>query len=209
MTRLMGIKIIAAFIMIFVSTSIIFIMTETGKNISDIEPSPSYRQEGNPKAKIIIIEYSDFACPACANAYIYLKNLIKYFGNDFVVNFKHFPLMTIHPYSFQAAVWAECAGKEYGKFWEFSDVLIKNRMEWSNNRDFSALFSKYAKEIGINPDLMKKCVSESNAIEIVKKDIEKADKLKLDSTPTFFVNGKIAVGLMELIELIKKEKNEF
>ena len=207
MKRITGIKIIIAFLLLLAATIIILITTEKPKEtLYDMENSPPYRQKGNTKAKILIIEYSDFACPACAAANNYINNLIKYFGDDFNVNFKHYPLTSIHPYSFNAAVWTECVGKEYNKFWEFSDILFNKRLEWWDKKDYSKLFKAYAAEIGIDDKKITKCLGNSDAIDLVKKDMENGDKFKVDSTPTFFVNGRRAVGMMELIEEIKKEK---
>ncbi|MBP7795799.1 MAG: thioredoxin domain-containing protein [Elusimicrobiales bacterium] len=207
MKKITGIKIIAGFFLLLAATVIILITTEEPKEVLyDTEKTPSYRQKGNSEAKIVIIEYTDFACPACAAANTYVSNLIKYFGDDFNVNFKHYPLTSIHPYSFNAAVWSECVGKEYNKFWEFSDMLFNRRLEWWDKKDYSKLFKAYAAELGIDDKRIAKCLGSSDAIDLVKKDMESGDKFKVDSTPTFFVNGRKAVGVMELIEEIKKEK---
>lgn len=209
MKRITGIKILIGFIIVLISTSVVLLIKNDPPEISDLELSPSYRQTGNKNAKIIIIEYSDFSCPACEGAHQYIKNLIKYFGNDFLINFKHFPLTEIHPYSFQAAVWSECAGIKYNKFWEFGNILFENRKQWMNNKEYKKLFYDYSKKINLNPVELEKCVNGENAIDIVKSDMKRADLLKLNSTPTFFVNGKIAVGVMELIQRIKEVKNGF
>lgn len=206
MKKILVVKIIAAFLSLFLATVMILILNGVNSGITDTQKSPDYRIEGKKNAKIVIIEYSDFACPACANMNFYIKNLIKYFPEDFEINFKHFPLTNIHPYSFNAAVWVECAGIEENKFFEVGDLFFKNQKEWWNNKDYIKLFEKYTKEAKADVERIKKCFNESKTVDIVKKDIQNADKMKLNSTPTFFVNGKIAVGGMELVEAIKKEK---
>ncbi len=200
-------KFLFAFILIFISTVVVlFIEIKQIEMFQDTEKTYSYRRVGNPQAKILIIEYSDFACPACAKMNEYLKNLIKYFSNDFEINFKHYPLISIHPYSFDAAVWVECAGIESNKFFEVGDLLFKNQKEWSNSKDYLKYFEKYTVEVKGDLEKIKRCYNSIEASERVKKDIEKAEKLRIDSTPTFFVNGKKAVGGWEFIEAIKEAK---
>lgn len=208
MKKIYTIKMISAFVILFTATVVIMILKSFESEVGNIEKSPDYRIAGKKNAKILIIEYSDFACPACANMNVYIKNLIKYFPEDFEVNFKHFPLTNIHPYSFNAAVWVECAGVEDNKFFEVGDVFFKNQKEWWNNKDYIKFFEKYTKEAGANVEKIKNCFNNSKTVDLVKKDLENADKMKLNSTPTFFVNGKMAVGGMELVELLKKEKNK-
>jgi protein-disulfide isomerase len=207
MRKILAVKLILGFVIIFTTTVIILLLTKTIAPIDNL-PSPDYRIKGNKNAKIMIIEYTDLNCPACANMNNYLNDLIKYFPNDFQVHFKHYPLERIHPYSLKAAVWVECAGVEENKFFELADIFFKNQKEWWNNKDYINLFEKYTKEANIDVKKIRDCFNSSKTLESVKKDIERGDKLGIDSTPTFFVNGQMAVGGMELIEILKKEKSK-
>lgn len=206
-----AIKIIVALVLILFTTFLVKLIDYSINNneisLNKIELSPSYRQNGNPNAGILIIEFSDLACPACDFANQYIKDLVKYFPDDFFINYKHFPLTSIHPNSYYAAIWADCAGKQ-GKFWEMADVFFKNKEKWYKAENYEKLFTEYARMINLNIDELKKCVKDPKVEEGVIKDKELADKLGLDSTPTFFVNGKKAVGVRELIDLIKKEKKK-
>jgi protein-disulfide isomerase len=206
MRKIIAIKFIIVFILTFFSTTIVLIFKEKNLSVSDKTPSPQYRIKGNKNARIVIVEYSDFACPACAYMNEYLKNLLSYFPSDFVLYFKHLPLTNIHPNSFNAAVWAECVGMKENKFFEFGDILFKNRSEWTSSNDYIKLFEKYTKQVGADLNKVKECYKNQETVELVKSDIKKADEMRLDSTPTFFVNGRIAVGGSALIEEIKKEK---
>ena len=206
MRKIIAIKFIIIFILIFTSTAVVLIVGGKGSDVSDKSPPPSYRIKGDPNAKVIIVEYSDFACPSCAYMNDYLNNLIKYFANDFVLYFKHLPLTDIHPNSLKAAIWAECVGIEENKFFDFADLLFKNRNEWANANDYVSLFEKYTKEVGANLDRVRSCYNSGKGVEFVEADIKKAEKMNLNSTPTFFVNGRIAIGGRAFIEEIKKEK---
>lgn len=206
MRKIIAIKVIVLILLISITTVIIFLTTSRKDQLVDTSFSPSYRRLGNPEAKILIIEYSDFACPACGYMNEYIKNLIKYFPDEFFINFKHLPLSSIHPYSFNAALWVECAGIKENKFFEVGNIFFKNQREWWNNKDYLKLFEKYTREAKADVSKIRQCYDAKESLELVKKDLENADRLKLDSTPSFFVNGKLAKGGMELVEAIKQLK---
>ncbi|MGC8867106.1 MAG: DsbA family protein [Elusimicrobiales bacterium] len=205
MSRVLKIKVFAGTILIFISTVIVLFLKEDNSNISiKLEPSPSYRQKiKGTEAKIVIYEFSDFSCPACEKMHFYLKDLIDYFPY-IRVDFKHYPLTNLHPNAMKAAIWAECAGKEYGKFWEFADLLFSTRDKWSNSTDSTKYFEEFSKKISLDLYVMKNCVSSSNAIDLVKKDMNEGDRIGVDSTPTFFLNGKKAIGGHQLVERLKE-----
>jgi len=86
--------------------------------------------KGNPDAQVVLIEYSDFQCPAC-RAYIpIITSLIEQFPDDLVVVYRHFPLQSVHANARAAAEASEAAAKQ-GKFWEFHDILFDKQTEWS------------------------------------------------------------------------------
>jgi protein-disulfide isomerase len=90
--------------------------------------------EGNPKAKVIIAEFSDFQCPFCKQwTDQNLKRIRALEGNDVALAFLHFPLTQIHPNAGNASLVAICAG-EQGKFWQMHDLLFARQSEWQNLR---------------------------------------------------------------------------
>ena len=91
--------------------------------------SPPYRQVGDPEARIVIVEYSDFECPACSAAHTAMKSLLSAFGKDVRLIFKHFPLERPHPWARAAAAAAECAGRQ-GAFWQYHDRRFERQAEW-------------------------------------------------------------------------------
>src|SRR5215471_223107 len=82
---------------------------------------------GPETAKVTVVEYGDFECPNCGQAYPAVKILRKYFGERVRFVFRHFPLREVHPHAELAAEAAEAAGAQ-GKFWPMHDLLFENQL---------------------------------------------------------------------------------
>jgi len=137
-------------------------------------------------AKVILIEYSDFQCPACAAYYSMVKQIGKEFKNVSVV-YRHFPLSQ-HANARPAAQAAEAAGKQ-GKFWEMHDMLFENQTIWSGLTSADETFNTYARTLGLDVEKFK---TDFNSAEI-KTKIEadyQSGADQIDGTPTFFLNDK-------------------
>jgi protein-disulfide isomerase len=90
--------------------------------------------EGNPNAKVMVAEFSDFQCPFCKRwTDDNLARLRTKVGNDVAIAFLHFPITQIHPNAGNASVAAICAG-EQGKFWQMHDLLFARQTEWADLR---------------------------------------------------------------------------
>jgi len=79
--------------------------------------------EGPTNAKVTIVEFSDFQCPACISAFPVVNQVLQAYPNQIRFVYKEFPLTSIHPYAQKAAEAALCANAQ-GKFWEFHDKLF-------------------------------------------------------------------------------------
>lgn len=144
---------------------------------------------GGKDAKVTIVEFSDFQCPFCAKGADLLKEIKKKYGNKVKVAFKNFPL-PFHNHAEQAAVAGLCAneqGADY--FWKMHDEMFANQ----ESLDAEGL-KKTAKKIGLKMDGFEKCLAENKYLAQVKADMEEGKKVKVKSTPTFFVNGKLING---------------
>ena len=87
--------------------------------------------EGDPGARVVIAEFSDFQCPFCQRWYYEtLPDIRAGVGDDVALAFLHFPLTQIHPNAAAAHAAAECAGIQ-GKFWEMHDLVFEQQDEWS------------------------------------------------------------------------------
>jgi len=145
--------------------------------------------KGNREAKVTLIEYGDFQCPACAFYYSVLKKISEEFGDKVAIIYRHFPLVSIHPNAKPAAYAAEAAGKQ-GKFWEMHNLIFENQNEWKDKRKSDEVFINYAQKLDLNIEQFKTDFNSKEIKEKVENAYRNAIKLGLNSTPTFFLNGK-------------------
>src|SRR5438552_18785946 len=87
---------------------------------------------GTVSAKVTVVEYGDFECPSCGQAYPAVKMLLKRFGDRVRFVFRHFPLLEVHPHAELAAEAAEAAGAQH-KFWEMHDLLFEHQQHLKAN----------------------------------------------------------------------------
>jgi len=192
--------------------------TAVGNSPSPSEPAqvnlPAVSKEdfvkGNPKAKVTLVEYSDFQCPACRLYFPYTQQLEKDFGNKLFVVFRIFPLIQTHQNSMIASQTAYAANLQ-GKFWEMHDLLFENQSNWSDSKSAKDIFIGYAKSLGMNPDKFKTDLDAASTRKFVISQLDKAVALGLNSTPTFFVNGthiQNPVGYDAFKKVIQDEINK-
>ena len=139
--------------------------------------------QGTSDAVITLVEYADYQCPYCREAFFVVKDLQKKLGNRLKIVFRNYPLQGLHPHAVSAAVAAETADIQ-DKFWEMHEMLFENQQRL----DDSAIIS-YAEKIGLDMEKFAKDFGSEPTIEKVKQDIDSGNKAGVDSTPTFFVNG--------------------
>ncbi|MDE1976971.1 MAG: DsbA family protein [Elusimicrobia bacterium] len=176
------------------------------------EKAPSFREEGPANAPVVIAEFSDFECPACRAAEPTVRQILALYGSRVRFVFKQFPLEKIHPWALQAALDAECAGRE-GKFWPFHDLLYDHQDDWVYAKSPKDALLKFARQAGLEPAKVKACAEEPGVLASVNADIAEGNRRWVGATPTFFINGKRFVGMEQLaglgvpwIDRILKEK---
>ncbi len=147
--------------------------------------------KGNKDAKITLIEYSDFQCPACALYYDIMKDVIDEFGGHIKFVYRHFPLKSKHKNAELAAHAAEAAGLQ-GKFWEMHDLLFENQEAWSglDKSEAENTFIGYAANLNLNQKQFVDDMSSTKVKDKVNAQYESAQKAGLAGTPTFFFNGE-------------------
>ena len=144
---------------------------------------------GKKQAKLAVVEFGDFECPACGSVYGTVKKLQDEYKDKVEFVFREFPL-DMHKNGRIAALAAEAAGGQ-GKFWEMHDKLYENQDKWSDMDDPLETFTTYAKEIGIDADKFKADVESKKYDSRITADVDDGNRLGVDSTPTFFINGKM------------------
>jgi protein-disulfide isomerase len=144
---------------------------------------------GKADAKVTIVEFGDYECPACAAAEPVVERLRTEYKDNPEVNFvfRNFPLPQ-HRKAMVSAEAAEAAG-EQGKFWEMSDAIYINQAKWIGSNDHMAVFERLAQELGLNVDQFKQSIAQEKYSEVIRADKQDGDSLGVNSTPTFFING--------------------
>lgn len=144
---------------------------------------------GAKDAKVTLVEYADFQCPACAAYHPFVKSLLSENPDSLRVVFRHFPLTNIHPNALSAAHAAEAAGAQ-GKFWEMGDILFAKQEEWASSDNATDLFKGYANELGLDVDKFASDMDSDIARESVTSDLASGNQAGINSTPTFVLNGQ-------------------
>lgn len=144
---------------------------------------------GNPAAAATVVEYGDFQCPACASYHPILRQLEAELGDRVRIVFRHFPLEQVHPQARAAAIAAEAAGRQ-GKFWEMHDLLFERQTSWAGRPGEHDTFVGYAAELGLNRDQFVADLDDSTLSSRVSAHQDGGVRLRVNSTPTFFLNGE-------------------
>jgi protein-disulfide isomerase len=164
--------------------------------LTDVKDWPDYVRGhdaaiGDPAAKIVVIEFTDFQCPYCKQFEKTTRSqLLSKYGDQVRLILKHYPLERIHPDAKNAAVAAQCAQRE-GKFWQIKDAFFGR----------SRLSAEFLIAAGMNLGLGERyanCVTNQETLADIEEDIEDGMKIGIQGTPTFLINGKVAVGALSL-----------
>jgi protein-disulfide isomerase len=144
---------------------------------------------GPPDAPITIVEFSDFECPFCSRfAQSTAPALRRHYGERIRWIFVNYPLRSIHPNAYEAALAGECAA-EQDRFWPFYDALFGGRYELS-----SSGYAAAARDIGVDEKRFETCYRNADHAPEVALDIQEGEKFYILGTPTFYVNGKRMEG---------------
>lgn len=160
---------------------------------------------GSDSAKLRLVEFSDLQCPACAAAQPVVKEVLASNKDNIQLIYRHFPLPQ-HLNAKKAINAAEAAG-EQGKFQEMHNKLFETQNNWSQLPDPTAYFLGLAKEFGLDEQKIKEAIEKNSFEEKIKEDQQEGNKLQVNSTPTFFLNGK-KLSLSSLADLKSEVEKE-
>lgn len=138
---------------------------------------------GNPNAKVVIYEHSDFQCPYCSRGKEVVHQIAQAYGDKVAIVFRHLPL-DFHPEAKPAAIASICA-QEQGKFWEYHDKLFENQKQLNSDN-----YVKWAKELSLDEAKFKSCLTSSEAQKKLDRSVQISQEVGANSTPTFFVGTK-------------------
>ncbi|CAN5519885.1 DsbA family protein [soil metagenome] len=138
---------------------------------------------GPPEAPVTLVEYGDYECPDCLNAFPMVRQLQERFGDRLRFVFRHFPRNSIHPHAGVAAQAAEAAALQ-GKFWEMHEALFRNQQRLGDI-DFGNL----ALKIGAELYGFESSITSDRVVRRVDQDYQSGQQSGVRGTPTFFING--------------------
>jgi protein-disulfide isomerase len=151
--------------------------------------------QGAANAPVTLVEYGDYECPYCGEAYPVVKALQERLGDQMRFVFRNFPLSQAHPHAEHAAGAAEAAGAQ-GKFWEMHDLLYENQ-DALEDEDLV----RYAKALHVDAARFIKEMEAHHYAERVRADFGSGVKSGVNGTPTFFINGVRHDGPFDLASL--------
>lgn len=143
--------------------------------------------EGDQNSKLVLVEFSDFQCPACAAHASKMQELVAAHPEMKLV-YRHYPL-SYHQYARQAALAAEAAGRQ-NKFWEMHDLLFQNQKTWGESSSVTQVFEGYAQQLGLDVEQFKADMADQALLEKINRDIADGNKANINGTPTFLLNGQ-------------------
>ena len=143
---------------------------------------------GSLDAPVLMVEYADFECPYCAQAYSVVKTVENDLGDLLAVVFRHFPLATVHPHAQLAAEAAEAAGAQH-RFWNMHDALFEHQ----SRLEPEALVG-YASMLRLDRTRFAQDLAEHRYAGKVREDFLSGVRSGVSGTPTFFINGVMHSG---------------
>ena len=146
------------------------------------------RVRGNPQAKVMIVEFSDFQCPYCQRVEATLKTVLAKHDGVVAVAYRDMPLTTIHPMAMGAAEASRCAG-EQGKFWEMHDAMFADQA----GLEHSGLVAK-ATKLGLDEKQFDTCLTNEKYKAQIQQDSQEGARFGVNGTPSFFINGVFLNG---------------
>lgn len=161
--------------------------------MSVLTPPVSERDHaaGPPEARVTLVEYADFECPTCGEAFDTIRQVRRAFGPNLRFVFRHFPLRVSHPHALPAARAAETAA-EQGKFWEMHDRLFRRQSKLTEPDLFA-----HADRLGLDLERFRRDMA-SPAIEArVLEQLASGVQSGVQGTPTFFIEGERYTGRLD------------
>lgn len=146
---------------------------------------------GGSDATVVLYEFADFQCPACASFSTFAHPLIKenLVDRGIVQLVRYdFPL-AFHNHAFLASRAARCAG-DAERYWEYHDVLYGRQPTWSSMGNPASEFVAYARLIGIDDREFESCLRSDRHAEEVTRNLRLGESLGVGGTPTLMLNGQ-------------------
>lgn len=163
--------------------------SQTSSNGKSSSATLTQHIEGQGTTGVTLTEYGDYECPFCGQYFPTVKKVVAEYGDKIKFQFRNFPLTSIHQNAFAAARAAEAAGLQ-NRFWEMNDLLYQTQSQWTSASDPTTIFDQFAQQLGLNLNQFKADYASSKVNDLINADEAEGNKLGIQGTPTFFLDGK-------------------
>ncbi|MFN0118546.1 MAG: DsbA family protein [Elusimicrobiota bacterium] len=176
--------------------------------MAQMKPEIGYSQ-GNPKAKVTVVEYSDLQCPYCSKTHELLKKELfaKYKPEEVRLIFKHFPL-AMHDWAEKAALATDCAYQQKPELFNLLMDLVFKNQGTINKDNVTQKINEYAKSSGVDVDKLNVCMASPAALKRIQDSKAEGNAVGVTSTPTLVINGRLRRGIRDFedIKVVIDEK---
>ncbi len=148
---------------------------------------------GPADAPVKVVEFGDYECPYCKGVEPMLSKLQAHYGPKLAIAYKDAPL-PMHTNAKKAAEAAHCAGGQ-GKYWEYHDLLFATR------KFDSSQLKEHARSLKLNGEQFDKCLDSGQESQRVDAQLQEAQNLRVEGTPTFYINGRLFSGVFTVEQL--------
>jgi protein-disulfide isomerase len=152
--------------------------------------------QGPARAPVTLVEYGDYECPYCAQAYLITKEIQERLGDKLRFVFRNFPVTKIRPHAYETALAAEAAAAQ-GKFWDMYDYLFKHGQAVTNDS-----LRRSAASLGLNLTRFDSEFHNRVHSNHIDEDIQSGSSSGVKGTPTFFINDELYDGAWDLDTLL-------
>jgi protein-disulfide isomerase len=175
--------------------------------------TPTNHVIGLGKTGVLLVEYGDYQCPYCGEYATTLNQVVAKYYDQITFQFRNFPLTSIHQNAYAGARAAEAAGI-MGKFWQMHDLLYQQNQAyytsngkvagWIGASDPEPVLAQDAVSLGLNKQKFEQLYASDQVNNLITADENVSTSLKLDATPTFFLDGK-ALTVNNTVDAFSKE----
>ena len=167
-----------------------------GAQLSALPMSDRDHIQGPIDAPFMLLEYGDYECPYCGEAYPVVKELQKRLRDRLFFAFRNFPLVNSHPHAQHAAEAAEAAGAQ-GRFWEMHDLLYENQGALADKD-----LSRHAAALALDAERLMSEVLAGAHTGRVREDFRSGARIGVNGTPSFFINGVRYDGMIRVDDFL-------
>lgn len=172
--------------------------------LGDVDLTGVGYDRGSPSARVVMIDFSDFGCPYCAQ---FTRETFPVIEREYIrtgkVFFKYVPFVVgMFPHAAEASRAVECAG-EQGRFWEAADQVYATQREWRQSADPRTALVTAARSAGADPTAFSRCYDDRHTDRRTRRATDVANTLGVRVTPSFVIDGRPIEGALPVEEFRK------